>query len=243
MAQAFALQPKRAVRAIVASSEVASIARKWFAPLWTRYVELKAPCVFIHIPKTAGTSIGNALGMPGIAHSTAEQWLAHLGEKRFYNRYRFTIVRHPIDRLISGRLWNEALSKEIKDRQAYDYGQPAFLDEIERVNELINDGLRKQIDDESFLRRIRMRPRLEIDGVIGLDYIGRFEEITEAFAEIAKHVPAKKDLPRLKSIDKKVKDEIVLERDVFDALVKALREDFDTFGYRPEDTTVRIKES
>jgi len=57
-------------------------------------------CIFIHIPKVAGTSIKQALGLPGGGHPPWQYFYqSHLQLWRQYTS--FTVVRNPWDRLVS----------------------------------------------------------------------------------------------------------------------------------------------
>ena len=75
--------------------------------------------IFVHIPKTAGTSIYKALGFFDgrglIGHRPIEEYKENYGE--YWNRYlKFAVVREPIDRFISAykfartyeNFWNSA---------------------------------------------------------------------------------------------------------------------------------------
>jgi chondroitin 4-sulfotransferase 11 len=53
--------------------------------------------VFIHIPKNAGTSVTEALGLEAPGH---RGWWAYRGE-RWRSHLRFCVVRNPFDRLVS----------------------------------------------------------------------------------------------------------------------------------------------
>jgi len=60
----------------------------------------KYKCIFIHIPRTAGTSIKEALKLPGRGHPGWQYFFEHYPQK--WNTYiRFTIVRNPWDRVVS----------------------------------------------------------------------------------------------------------------------------------------------
>lgn len=56
--------------------------------------------IFIHIPKTAGTSVSVALGISNARHLS---WREYYGtnSKKFHEFFKFAIVRNPWDRLVS----------------------------------------------------------------------------------------------------------------------------------------------
>ena len=59
------------------------------------------PFIFIHINKTAGTSIGNAIGLPIKHHRTAREVIAAIGKDKWNTAYKFTLVRNPWDEVVS----------------------------------------------------------------------------------------------------------------------------------------------
>jgi hypothetical protein len=78
------------------------------AQAWSEHVNYSDAheCIFIHIPKNAGTSIARFLGLKVTSHLT----LAELAETTFFKHNQntpiFAIVRHPLTRFLS--LYNYA---------------------------------------------------------------------------------------------------------------------------------------
>jgi hypothetical protein len=101
--------------------------------------------VFVHIPKTAGTSIEFALGMHsgineiglvyqkhieqnnntlfgmGLQHLTAYKIMKSLGEELYSSYYKFSVIRNPYDRLVSYVAWINAKweRKELLTREVF----------------------------------------------------------------------------------------------------------------------------
>ena len=223
---------KRTIRRLMAGSPTARRVFVRLIPVWERYVELTAPCVFIHLRKTAGTSISRAIGLKGTSHSSAEEWFAHIGPRRWDRRFKFSVVRHPIDRFASDVLW----SVIVRTRFGKDYGEVVDDSELSLLNQDFNRRMRGLIERGTFVERMRMYDRLCVAGEMGMDFVGRYENLAEDFQRIESRLHGVQPLPVLKKIDASVKDKYTIDHDVFELLTSAFARDFETFQYDPADT-------
>jgi hypothetical protein len=61
----------------------------------------KSGCIFVHIPKCAGTSIRESFRIPRGGHATLIDYQLRLPPEDFERTFKFTFVRNPWDRLAS----------------------------------------------------------------------------------------------------------------------------------------------
>ena len=135
----------------------------------------KYKCIFVHIPKTAGTSIENVLRdenppVYNSLHNTASTYIKKY-ERYFDNYFKFSVVRNPWDRLVSGYFYHRALGYgSHKDR----YGK-SFKEFVQKI--------------ETFPQRhflVGQYNYINIKGVDVLDYLIKFESLEEGFCEVSK---------------------------------------------------------
>lgn len=158
----------------------------------------KHKCIFIHIPKTAGTSI-NAFFHPGIVfktippdyerlfgwcskrqihlqHATSKQLLElELVSEEVWNEYfKFTFVRNPWDRAYSDYIWIQKFSGV----------KGSFKNYIHKTNEfeaILNDTTNHHYLGDHLLSQTDF---FDIKGYYEMDFIGRFENFNEDISQV-----------------------------------------------------------
>lgn len=147
--------------------------------------------IFIHIPRTGGTSIENFFGVKMSneeKHLTAREFKEQIpGYDRFY---KFSFVRNPWERMLSYYLW----------RRSNKWGKEAHTRNFEEWLQYIrihrNDS--KTDHQKNFLKAIMQQYDFLHDGNgITLDFIGRMENFEKDFERIIEHTETKhKILPK-----------------------------------------------
>lgn len=143
-------------------------------------------CLFIHIPKTAGTAILEGLGKKRTHYRQHFPWYVYQAANRKYftNSFKFSFVRNPYDRLYSayeylkaggaGGGGDRAAGEALRKYQDFD----DFIYQALHLGDLRNNL--HFIPQSNFI--------LDLCGKPVVDYLGRQETIDDDFAEIAKHL-------------------------------------------------------
>jgi hypothetical protein len=141
--------------------------------------------LFIHVPRTGGTTILTLLGLwkeersanlqtlfgdlgqLDLQHLTVSQLRQFLTPVEFASYFKFAFVRNPWDRTVSAALWRARYRDEaIRDLRDY-------VDWAERVNK---SGLRRPSDAHALPQSSFV---IDEDGQVGVNCIGRFERYAE----------------------------------------------------------------
>jgi len=190
-------------------------------------------CIFVHVPKAAGTSVARAL---------FDSKSRHVGIARYYafdpafaeGAFKFSFVRNPWDRFLSAYHY---LARRIG-------ADPRFPDHRWATHYLGPCGdfegfVRKMAADARFRREIRryihFRDQFDWLAIPGrgmrMDYIGRFETIERDFAHVCQKVGSTALLPHER------KGQAMRYQDAYDGVGVELvgdlyRRDIAAFGYR-----------
>jgi hypothetical protein len=147
------------------------------------------PYVFVHINKTAGTSVGKAIGLSTKNHLTVKEIISEIGQFQWENAYKFTFVRNPWDKTVS----------------LYEYRRKKNKTQIAKREISFEEWVNKTIgeDQDSFFydNPKSFQPQVEwlknSEDQILIDYIGKFESLNEDFEKIRTIVGVEAQLPHL----------------------------------------------
>ena len=210
-------------------------------------VSHKLRCVFVHVPKTGGTSIETALGLFGpwqeenretmfglvrspdlLARGLGSAFLQHLSMQELLDvhapqalagYFSFGVVRNPWDRMVSVYRRTDPNLLERASAQGIELAGLAFGEFLERSAALSHAHLAEQ---SRFL--------CDASGRTLVDFVARFETLAEDFRKVCERLGAQATLPRLNTSQR---DDY---RAYYDERSRALverryRRDIERFGY------------
>ena len=140
--------------------------------------------IFIHITKTAGTSVAKSLFGYLPYHYTAIDYRIFYGKETFENYFKFAFVRNPWDRLYSAFRYIKAGGWNERDK-AWSAAHLATYDDF-------NQFVMEWLTEENIKKHIHFKPQCEFvcdrHGKLLLDYVAYFETLDSDFNKIATHL-------------------------------------------------------
>ena len=181
--------------------------------------------IFIHINKTAGTSVGKAIGLPVKDHLTAREVIARIGRDQWDTAYKFTLVRNPWDKVVSH----------------YEYRRKKDKTKIATRNMPFSEWVRKtygEPKDSFYYNNPRsFQPQVEWlkdnEGRITIDFVGKFESINTDFKQIQSAIGLDTELPHLNA-SKRARYQSYYNDETRDIVERWFHEDISVFGYNFE---------
>ena len=190
-------------------------------------------CVFVHVPKSAGTSVrktlfGNSLG----GHKSVAFYKKMYGPIDYSKRFSFTFVRNPYSRIVSAFTYLKNGGMNSKDAQF----AKEHLCDVNTFEEFVLEWL-------SFERRMAYEhfvPQVDFvcdRGKIGVNFVGKFENLDKDFDYIARRLNlfdpsgAPIQLMHANSTKRKRPVEAFYTPEIRNKISYLYREDFDTFKY------------
>lgn len=182
-------------------------------------------CIFIHIPKSAGTAIRSVLGASTTKRLHLPWWVYERADRvRFSNYFKFAFARHPIDRAISAYRYLMAGGNKKDDLSLSEHisGYPSF-------SLFVTDLLSKRVILEHPLFRPQTSFLMNFEGYLMVDYLGYIETLVDDYRVISKRLSLPKELP-LENTSKPLHNESVSE-EAYRILYTIYSNDFDILGY------------
>jgi hypothetical protein len=184
-------------------------------------------CVHIHIPKTGGQSITDMLNKAEVSHKNEEQFeLDHLTTSMLLKRtkiesyFKFAIVRHPLDRLVSEYFFSKKYRPYLIDTTHY-----TFSEYVKSISELDIDSLSHNIANHLYTQTKFL---YENDNLL-VDYVGKFESIENSINYVSQQIGIK--FPPLPHVNKSDKENIEFDSQTLTLIKRLYQEDYDRFKY------------
>ena len=194
-------------------------------------ISIKYECYFLHIPKTAGTSIASAFGF-GKVHRSYEDLRKHAQWGKWHS---FAVVRNPWERLLSAYSY-------LKRRHERPYVPGMSFGCFLRLGyESYNPGLYDGEDKTQFWWATQS-DWLVRDNEVVVKQIIRFDNLHEEFAKMSKRFNLNLILPHVNSSDH-VHYRHYYNREDLEIVRKWFAEDIDRFGFGYEKPLTRISRS
>jgi len=186
--------------------------------------------LFIHIPKTGGTSIFNWIEenldckKQGPKHATINQYRKSFGEIENY----FSIIRHPIDRLLS---WYHYQYKMILYREQKNKPKPNDIE----IKNLYLKGFNESFTGtpNALFDKTILRPQINYFNKDEILFLIKYENINQDFKKIQNFFNCFKPLPfKNSSKNKIVKTKI--NKETLNIIYDVYQKDFEQLGYEYE---------
>jgi len=181
--------------------------------------------IFVHVPKSAGTSVRSALKRfrdydpnAKTRHETISDFLSRHGPE-YAEFFQFAFVRNPWDRMVSAYFYTKQKRSEVAEIQSLTFR--AFLGEVERNAEWVKNrhSIRPQIDFVT-----------DKQGNQIVNFIGSFENLAHDFAVVCAAVGIRR---RLRQKNVSVHKAYTAYYDTWsrDFIAERYRKDIERFGY------------
>jgi len=158
--------------------------------IYARYHADARGCIFIHIPKTGGTSVAVALFGTDSRHVPIAEYIqANPRKARRY--FKFTIVRNPYDRLVSSFHFLKQGGLHQWDRRWAEENLTEYPD--------FRTFVREWLTVENAASWAHFVPQYQFvtdsRGTVCMDFIGRYESLAADFAQVAARLGKDVSLP------------------------------------------------
>lgn len=175
--------------------------------------------IFIHIPKTGGSSINFTLGIPR-EHVTAFELRGRIGAERWEKKFKFAFVRNPWDRAVSSFHFARIRNSRFVALTFSDWLQLAYVERHPLYFDL----------PHSFSPQFDWINDRKEDVIV--DFVGRFENLQQDFATVCERIghPVVEKLRHSNKTKHEDYRHYYRDKDV-DLVAKWYKKDIEFFGY------------
>lgn len=205
----------------------------------------KLSCIFVHIPKAAGTSISRTLfGNLAGTHTTVQRYQLIFSKDEFESYFKFTFVRNPWDRVFSAYSFLKKGGMIESDKKWAELE----LSPYESFNDFLIRGLSKSTIQEWK----HFRPQSEFLFLPGkkkmqVDYLGFFESLQSDLQYVHEKIGLGDSLSLRhdNSTHKKGKPDYkeFYTEETRDIVAQVYRNDIDIFGYSFDNSSLHMQQA
>jgi hypothetical protein len=187
---------------------------------------LNLSCIFIHVPKCAGTSIKNSL-FRHKTHGHMPLWWYEQNFPDFFNSaFKFAFVRDPLERAYSAYSYLRSNQKVARDQAAREM--------ILRFNDF-DSFVRNWLCEENVTKQIHFAPQWQFLcdslGQVRMDFIGRQESITTDFSYICTRLGIESSLQQHNVSPKQQESGPSFHHTTVDKVHRIYERDYELLGY------------
>lgn len=205
------------------------------SPTFKPFIENK--CIFIHIPKSAGTSVNQSIfGRNTGNHTTIAEYQIAFSRKEFDSFFKFTFVRNPWDRLLSAFIYLKNGGRCKKD---YQWAEKHLF-----PYKNFNDFVMEWVSKRNVFKGIHFLPQYRFittpkNFKPEVNFIGFFENIDNDYEYIRKLLHVGKKLIHENETIGKIGDYRSFYNDkTVEIVYDVYHEDIELFGYDFENTSL-----
>ena len=146
--------------------------------------------IYIHIPKVAGKSIALTLYGEDPMHHKLSMFQS-IDPEKYESYFKFSFVRNPWGRIFSTYNYLKQVN------QKYPYSEFFWIEKYTDFNDFIITGLDSKKVGRTLFLDTQTSYLVNLDGKIGIDYLGRFETLVEDYSKVARQLNCNKKLPTI----------------------------------------------
>jgi chondroitin 4-sulfotransferase 11 len=184
-------------------------------------------CIFVHIPKTAGTSITSTLFRNTRPGHQPISWYESIDPEATKRFFKFAFVRNPWDRLVSSYFY--MASRTSRKRETLEWVD--FIQSFESFDHFV----KAWVNEDNVKLNITFYPQhkflINKFGMNHMDFVGRFENIDRDFKEICRNLGVQISLPHDNKSPRK-HYAAYYNDETRDIVAQAYKKDIELFGYQ-----------